>query len=155
MKEETMLRVSAGQRRGLLIVGVILLFATGCSNSEPEATFTGTTCDYKGPEAVKAGGVEVTFANSSGEFAALAFLKLPEDEAVRERELALIGTDNPIPDPPLEDGPQLTGFILAEPGEEILEEVPLPSGDYTVDCTTFEGDRPSHGWRAAVIEVEG
>lgn len=150
-----MLRAHCTKSREMLVAGVILLAVSGCSSAEPQATFTGTVCEYTGPDTLQAGGVEVTFENSSGEFAALAFLELPDDESVRERELALIGSDAPIPDVPDPEGAQLAGFLLAEPGEKVVEEAPLPTGEYVIDCATFDGDQPSHAWRAAAIEVEG
>ena len=149
-----MLRTIHEKPRNLLLVAVILLVTPACSGGDPEATFTGTTCEYSGPETLQAGGFEMTFNNSSGEFAALAFLELPEDEEKRAEDLALIGSDGPIPAEPDPELAQPVGFMLAEPGEDVVEEVSLPSGDYVVDCATFEGDQPSHSWRAAAIEVE-
>ncbi len=77
-----------------------------------------------------------------------------EQQPVSFLEL-LIGSDGPIPPEPDPELAQRVGFMLAEPGEDVVEEVSLPSGDYVMDCATFEGDRPSHAWRAAAIQVEG
>lgn len=143
--------------RTMLAGATLLVVASACSSGDqdPSATFDGASCSFDGTTSVRAGGFEMPFNNQSGEFAALAFLELPEDEATRTEELALVGSDGPIPAEPDPNGAQLAGFIMAEPGEEVTQEASLPEGTYVVDCTTFEGDRPSHAWRAAVLEVEG
>jgi hypothetical protein len=148
-------RQRSNARVQVLILGAALsVLMIGCSSGSPTATFDGQTCDFDGPDKVSAGGVEMTLTNTSGEFVALAFLELPGNEERRAQALALVGSDFAIPPEEDPDGAQVVGFLMAEPGEEVVEEAALPSGSYVVDCATFDGERPSHAWRAAVLEVE-
>lgn len=141
-------------RRRTAAVGILILAAACSGSSDPGATFDGQDCVYDGPDKVDAGTIEVTFENTSGEFVALAFLELPSDPQRAADEIALVGTDGPIPEEPDPGGAQPVGFVMAEPGEEVTQEAALPSGSYVIDCATFDGERPSHAWRAGVLEVD-
>lgn len=135
---------------GILGTAAIVTLAAACSVSSPRVTFDGTTCRYEGPGTLTAGPSDLTFNNRSGEYAALAFLEMPEDATQRAEALALVGKDLTITDP---DDLVVAGVILAEPGENVTEAAPLGTGSYLIDCATFTGDRPSHAWRAAAVEV--
>ena len=137
--------------RALAAFGAAALMTAACSFGRPLVVFDGETCRYQGPDTFRPGPTEVTFRNESGAYVALAFLALPEDEADRADALALIGQDLVITDP---DSADLAGVVLAEPGEEVTQEAPLPVGSYLLDCAMFDGDRPAHAWRAAAIDVE-
>ena len=145
--------ISRPQRMGRwAAVGGLALMLAACS-SAPRVTFDGASCNYDGPRTVQPGGVTVTFNNTSDQYAAVAFLKLPDDGTARTDALALVGEDLVVPET---DDPavQLVGTILAEPGEEVTQDAPLPTATFVIDCAIFSGDQPSHAWRAAAIDVK-
>jgi hypothetical protein len=132
--------------------GGLVLMLAACGTA-PRVTFDGSSCNYDGPRTVQPGGFTVTFNNTSDQYAAVAFLKLPDDGTARTDALALVGKDLAIPEG---DDPevQLVGTILAEPGEEATQDAPLPTATFVIDCAIFSGDQPSHAWRAAAIDVK-
>jgi hypothetical protein len=135
-------------------VGLMGILA-GCGSSAPQLTFDGTGCQWDGSTALSAGPADLTFRNQSDEYAAMAVLELPAEGSARDRELALVGSDFAIPSGQDPDAAQLVGTLLADPGQELTQPVPLVAGDFVVDCATMSaGGQPIHAWRAASLEVK-
>lgn len=138
--------------RTALGLATVALLASACAAGSPRVTFDGTRCGYDGPRELTPGDVEFAFDNQSGEYAALAFLAMPSDADARASVVALVGQDFAIEGPPV-PGAEIVGTILAEPGKTVTEMAPLPAGSFVVDCATFTGEQPTHGWRAVVLDV--
>lgn len=154
MATRTETRSSRTNRWAVVLPLAILAWTTGCGGESGDprlsVVFDGARCEYEGPDLVRAGDVEVSFANGSDAAAGLVFLSIPVGMAVDPG----VGEDGPITTPEPGGGVEVVGVVELDAGENADELGALAPGTHVLDCVTFGANGPEHFWRGAILEVE-